>query len=206
MTRFLLILVLFGLSIELRAQMSSQKIQRYSFKQGRFYAFKLANKTFVIGSVIGRLTDGYQIVDRQGDTTELRFESIRSIIPAMEGDLRNGQHWPLNPFNHKYWASPTGFTPGDGQLSLTNLYLLANAASVGVGDHIQVDAGVELVSFLWALGNDLYPPPHLAHLKYARKVAPNLRAGIGLGAIVPFELNARPLPDAIIYDMTLDTA
>lgn len=189
MKHFYLILILIGGVREAAyVQNSREKICDLQYLPDQIYAFKMRGDGFAAGRILDRTATAYQILSLKGDTSLIAFSRIKKIIAASPDDIVGGEYWPTNPFNHKYWVLPSGFTPGDGQARLSSYYFFTNALAVGIGANTQVEVVADLGLTLNALLTDR-GVPSLIHYKFIVQAAPRLRLGGGLGTIFGRGLN-----------------
>ena len=117
----------------LYAQMNQERVRKWQYQPDQIYAFKLQDQSFTPGYVLARTETAFQVTTFEGDTLNIWFSDIRNIISISMNDIKNGEYWPVNSFNHKYWTLPSAFTPADGQLRMSSHLLFANALALGIG-------------------------------------------------------------------------
>ncbi len=101
-----------------------------------------------INGMLKEVGDEYVLLESEAGEVQIRKTQIKKLSFADESMFQNGKYWFPNPNDTRYLFGPTAYTLEKGEGYYQNIYVLFNAAFVGITDNWDVGGGLELISTL----------------------------------------------------------
>ncbi len=98
--------------------------------------------------MLKKVEDEYLVLELEEGEMRIRKRQIKKLSFINNRFSRAGKFWFPNPNDTRYLFGPTAYPLGRNEGYYQNIYVLFNAAFVGITDHWDVGGGLEILSTL----------------------------------------------------------